>query len=404
MLSTQEIKRHKCAAHGEVKYKCAECKIKKLCSHGNGKFFCKKCPGPGICPHGKMRRNCYECDGSSACIHNKRIYDCRICYQKKKCPHQKEKYRCKQCTPKAFCEHDKLKFRCKLCGGSGYCSHGKRKDMCKECKSSAYCEHGKIRYCCRECGGKGICIHNKRKGFCRECNGSQMCEHARRKYECIPCEGNFICEHGRGKNRCAECGTGLCPSCGLYMTHGILCSTCDPKSTKRKRYDENRIEMKMIQYIQEQLPFVVVFPEQNFGKDCGYTNKKFDCVFFSKTKKYVIVIECDERCHSNDTLYPEKCEWTRPFAAYDIFENPTLFIRWNPDSWKINGETVRVTKKKKMEVLLNYIIPFATEEKNYEENEKLKVTHIYYPTEHSKNPIREFSKEEIEGKLKNVIV
>ncbi len=191
------------------------------------------------------------------------------------------------------------------------------------------------------------------------------------------------------------------------MTHGILCSTCDPKSKKRKRYDENRIEMKMLRYIQEELPFVVVFPEQNFGKDCGYTNKKFDCVFFSKTKKYVIVIECDERCHSNDALYPEKCEWTRPFAAYDIFEKPTLFVRWNPDSWKVCGNNVRVSKKEKMKVLLDYIRPFALEEVEVEEKidaetQKLKVTHIYYPSE-TDNPIREFTKPELEEKIATLL-
>jgi len=54
-----------------------------------------------------------------------------------------------------------------------------------------------------------------------------------------------------------------------------------------------------------------------------------------------------------------------------------------------------------MEVLLDYLFPFATEER--EEMEKLKVTHIYYPTD-NENPIREFTKKELEGKIANIMV
>ena len=78
--------------------------------------------------------------------------------------------------------------------------------------------------------------------------------------------------------------------------------------------------------------------------------------FFSKNKKFVIVIECDERAHSTPDMrgtdkivesdfipgYQEKCEWTRPFVACDL-----------------NSKTVaiRTSKKEKMGTLWQTIRP-----------------------------------------------
>ena len=99
-----------------------------------------------------------------------------------------------------------------------------------------------------------------------------------------------------------------------------------------------------------------------------------------------------------------------PFAACDIFDKtPILFVRWNPDEWKVNGKTIRKSKKAKMETLLNYIEPYVTEEKIL--LEKLTVVTMYYPCEideqTGENPtnkiIKEYSAEELEKKLDLII-
>jgi len=163
----------------------------------------------------------------------------------------------------------------------------------------------------------------------------------------------------------------------------------------------------MLKFLQEKISWSIVYPEQNFGLDCGYKNKKYDCVILSKMSKYVIVIECDERWHSSPS-YTETCEWSRPFAAYDIFEKPVLFIRWNPDSFKVNGINIRVTKQEKMEVLWEYVKPYITEEKELEE--KVKVSFVYYPMTSEKDitgdisPIYEYTTDELDQKIKMFFV
>ena len=154
--------------------------------------------------------------------------------------------------------------------------------------------------------------------------------------------------------------------------------------------------MKMLKFLQEKLPSSSIFTEQHFGLECGYKGKKFDCVIHSKAEQQVIVIECDEHAHTKE-CYTPTCEWSRPFAAYDIFRKPILFIRWNAHTWKVNDVTVRVTKKEKMEHLWKYIEPYVSEETLV--TDKLKVTFLYYPTS-EKNPIYEYSQEELDRIIK----
>ena len=104
--------------------------------------------------------------------------------------------------------------------------------------------------------------------------------------------------------------------------------------------------------------------------------------------------------------YPEKCEWTRPFAACDIFQGkPVLFVRWNPDAWKVNGTTIRISKKEKMEVLWKTIQPYAEDSfsssssssSSYDDFGALKLIHLYYPSV-TQNPVHEFPKDDLDKK------
>lgn len=317
---------------------------------------------------------------------------------RKRCFHGRHKFQCKECHGSSFCQHNIVRYYCKECGGKGLCSHGRREVRCKQCHGSSLCIHDKRKDACRECRGSQFCIHGRGKYRCRDCKGKGVCIHDKIKRICPKCGGSKICPHGKQRQHCLDCGTGLCRSCGLYMVSvkGKLCSQCNPNSQTRKRYDENRIEMKMLRYLQEKLPESSIFTEQHFGLECGYKGKKFDCVINSRTEKQVIVIECDEHAHSKESYTPT-CEWSRPFAAYDIFRKPILFIRWNPHTWKVNDVTVRASKNEKMEQLWKYVKPYISEEIVIQE--KLKVTFLYYPTL-EKNPIYEYSQDELDDIVK----
>ena len=87
---------------------------------------------------------------------------------------------------------------------------------------------------------------------------------------------------------------------------------------------------------------------------------------------------------------------------------PILFIRYNPDVWKVNEVTQRTQKHEKANTLVSYILPFYEEQAHLDDD--LQVTHMYYPTRSgevddnagsssSPSPIYEFSQEELQSKL-----
>lgn len=292
------------------------------------------------------------------------------------CEHVKDKQYCRKCNGSAFCSHGKYKKRCKICSGTSYCNHGKRKDICIICTPSAFC------------------IHKKRKYYCKLCKGSGICKHNKVTYHCVICNGGGICEHQRNRNSCSLCGNGMCPQCGLYSTGGKrLCYLCNPLSARRKIYDKNRAEMKLVEFLSLKLgDKSLLMHNKAVGIACDYTIRP-DVVIKSKTGKHVIVIECDEKAHSSNKSI---CEWSRIFNLYDIYRIPILFFRWNPDHWKVANESQSVRIESRLEKLWSLVNPFYNEDES--SANKIEVYFLYYPTRTS-NPVVKLSQDEIDEKL-----
>ena len=83
------------------------------------------------------------------------------------------------------------------------------------------------------------------------------------------------------------------------------------------------------------------------------------------------IVETDERCHEG---YEISCEMAKVLnhgqssLATENIER-SAFIRFNPDAWKVDGETVRMKLKEKMADLAAFI------EKLYLEQEVTEPSH-----------------------------
>ena len=69
---------------------------------------------------------------------------------------------------------------------------------------------------------------------------------------------------------------------------------------------------------------------------------------------YKIIVEVDERQHNNHN-YSLETERSREVTLQKKFNIPCIFIRYNPDSFKLNGKTVRTYAKERHKVLISRI-------------------------------------------------
>ena len=65
---------------------------------------------------------------------------------------------------------------------------------------------------------------------------------------------------------------------------------------------------------------------------------------------YFLAVECDESEHALKG-YPPRCELVRMYNIRRGLGVPAIFVRWNPDAFKINGVTESVPQTHRFELL-----------------------------------------------------
>jgi hypothetical protein len=79
---------------------------------------------------------------------------------------------------------------------------------------------------------------------------------------------------------------------------------------------------------------------------CG--NERPDFVFISKDESHYVVLEVDENQHSERA---EECECTRMVNISQSLGMPTIFIRYNPDEYKVRKQKIDPSHNTRMKVL-----------------------------------------------------
>ena len=145
-----------------------------------------------------------------------------------------------------------------------------------------------------------------------------------------------------------------CKDCKLFTVSvkPYKCSYCKDDSDKRKKTKE----MKVIEYFKEQkMDFI---HNKSVGSECG--SYRPDLLFDAGT--HFVVVEIDEEQHKLITYnnrYGNICERVRENNIFISLGLPTVFIRYNPDSYKIDGKKIKIYFKQRLSILndrVNYYL------------------------------------------------
>lgn len=334
---------------GKTNKTCNPCIEKLKCEHGRFWNICRDCKGSKICSHGRRRANCRECLGSNLCVHNRIKQKCRDC-KTGLCPHGRGNQLCRDCNV-GYCEHNRSKKQCRDCGTASLCSHGKwtckecKKGVCDEhgefycriCSPGIYCGHGKRKSRCTECN-TGTCMHDKQKDKCRICSPQNFCQHKKRKGDCRACSNSNFCIHNIRKGICVIChperSCALCKSVYVneakkYYPYCFICFCVkNPDVEIPRKYKVK--ELHVVLALKETFPTVEMVFDKRVDDACSSRRPdvRIECL------THTIIIECDENQHAGYS-----CENKRVMEIFqDLGNRPIVFIRFNPDSYTIEGK------------------------------------------------------------------
>ena len=139
-----------------------------------------------------------------------------------------------------------------------------------------------------------------------------------------------------------------CGNCELpeILNADNLCTYCDPKKFLGFRLGKQR-EVKA--YLEVNNVKIDSYDRAIFQTDCNLKTRPdftFDC------HTHNIVLEVDENAHGNNN---ELCECTRMVNIAQAFMCPTIFIRYNPDHYYVNGKKMDPIKNVRLKLLLEWL-------------------------------------------------
>ena len=119
----------------------------------------------------------------------------------------------------------------------------------------------------------------------------------------------------------------LCVSCGLLglLDTNFHCETCDPETFKKRRL---RKQNEVQDYL---LAHGITFTSIDKIIDGGVCGKERPD-FYIDCGSHVLIIEVDENQHSGRAC---ECEQTRMVNVSQSNGMPTVFLRYNPDKYKV---------------------------------------------------------------------
>jgi len=154
-----------------------------------------------------------------------------------------------------------------------------------------------------------------------------------------------------------------CESCNLFQVRkeSKLCSYCNPNARKKEKEDavynlliNNNIEFEH---------------DKSIGFSCS--DKAFRPDFKIDCGTHFIIIEVDEKQHK---YYDKRCEFVRMNNIYLTLGLPTIFIRFNPDKFKING----ILNQTLLKTRLNHLLIIIKELINEQNVKFIELYYMYY--------------------------
>jgi hypothetical protein len=128
-----------------------------------------------------------------------------------------------------------------------------------------------------------------------------------------------------------------------------MCAGCNPKASAKSRIREAQMAATLQRWAEDKLiRLYTLWNKQNPMADpmqCG----KYRPDFVFEGDAGVVIVEYDEQQHKDRI---KRCELVRQAEASLGFGKPTVWIRYNPDVFKVGGDKLTVPKKKRETLLL----------------------------------------------------
>jgi hypothetical protein len=166
-----------------------------------------------------------------------------------------------------------------------------------------------------------------------------------------------------------------CSSCGLpyFIKKGALCRNCDPEVQRNKHLREEIIRT----FLSARFAGLEYRHDKGIpDRFCKEVRSRPDFLFDCHT--HLVELEVDQFEHRN---YEESCELARQYNIVAATGLPVHFIRYNPDSFSIDGKKVRLGEKRR-HALLERELKSALAQPP-EGGEMVRIVHLFYSREGS---------------------
>jgi hypothetical protein len=374
----------KCAEPGMVDVrspKCVKCKKKTATFNDEGEdkaLYCKDCSEPGMvdvrspkCVKCKKTRPVFNVEGEAKALYCKKCAEPGMVDVKSpKC------VKCKKIRPNFNIEGEDKALYCKKCAEPGMVDviHPK----CTECNTRVY--YGYIGQNLSRCTRHKLpLMFKKTKVICEEEKCNEISEYG--IDEPLHCflhkKDNELCLIGQ---KCKKCNreNELCNNEGLCLTY------CRP----------TEIDLNVKKIIKKKESLVLAYLDKNIKSDIEPIDDKIIdsmCVKRRPDRLYdcgsfYLICEIDENQHKGYTgcvFSKDDQELRRMIQIHEALNMgtiPCIFIRFNPDSFKVNGKIKKINMQKRLEVLskwINYCINLNFK-KEFKSENQIYIKYLFY--------------------------
>jgi hypothetical protein len=153
----------------------------------------------------------------------------------------------------------------------------------------------------------------------------------------------------------------LCKYCDIQDELSFICKECNQIKNKK--------EWSIVRYLRQKIDTKFEYNSSKMLNDCS---KRRPDIYF-ELNTHCLIVEIDENQHNN---YEDNCECARINEIVNgIGGKPVIIIRYNPDKIKNKGKEVKITKKYRLELLVNII---KKELDNIYERFCVKIIQLFY--------------------------
>ena len=244
--------------------------------------------------------------------------------------HARKCRRCKMKQP-SFSLPGQPASHCKDCKEPGMQPPYNRCQVCRITTASAGAD-GKRTHCASCATGDMRQIG----GYCVVCHDITATYGYERKTHCARCRASDMRQVYEAKPNCAGCELWYVPP-----MQGTLCSYCRPSTAIRTRED------MAWKHLQEKFPSLAMIRDKKVADGCS--RRRPDVLIDAQT--HFVAVEVDELQHASYGCD----EHERMLTIAQDCGMPTVFVRWNPDAWSMQGTEQAVPIEARLDVLVEAV-------------------------------------------------